>query len=245
MVEEKVIQSEPVAPAEQPVAETPAPQIPAPQAPDTTAVIAEKDALIASLKQELEVAKDDRLGVKRKLDEVYEKQETQRKQVLQDQGQWKDLWEEANKTSQTQAQENAELKKQIADLRASNEAETTKTAALAAISDSGAINAEQILSLLAGKLQKNKDSKVVVLNGGVEQDLDAYIGNLKNPGSGWEHHFKPSSAAGMGAKPTPNSVVSPGMPNPYKEGSMNLTRQMALEANEPELAAVLKREAQT
>ncbi len=128
-------------------------------------------------------------------------------------------------------------------MRASNEAETTKTAALAAISDSGAINAEQILSLLAGKLQKNKDSKVVVLNGGVEQDLNTYIGNLKNPGSGWEHHFKPSSAAGMGAKPTPNSVVSPGMPNPWKEGSINITRQMALEATEPELAAVLKREA--
>ena len=93
--------------------------------------------------------------------------------------------------------------------------------------------------------KKNKDSKVVVLNGGVEQDLDTYIGILKTPGSGWEHHFKPSSAAGMGAKPTPNSVVSPGMPNPYKEGSMNLSRQMALESTEPELASVLKREAQT
>ena len=240
MVEEKVIQSESVASSEQPVAETPVPQ-----APDTAAVLAEKDAVIASLRQELEVAKEDRLGVKRKLDEVYEKQEVQRKQVLQDQGQWKDLWEEANKTSQAQSQENAELKKQIADLQASNEAETTKTAALAAISSSGAINAEQTLSLLSANLKKNDDGKVVVLNGGVEQDLNTYIGNLKNPGSGWEHHFKPSSAAGMGAKPTPNSTVSPGMPNPYKEGSMNLTRQMALEATEPELAAVLKREAQT
>ena len=238
MVEEKVIQSESVASSEQPVAETPVPQ-----APDTAAVLAEKDAVIASLKQELEVAKEDRLGVKRKLDEVYEKQEVQRKQVLQDQGQWKDLWEEANKTSQAQSQENAELKKQIADLQASNEAETTKTAALAAISSSGAINAEQTLSLLSANLKKNDDGKVVVLNGGVEQDLNTYIGNLKNPGSGWEHHFKPSSAAGMGAKPTPNSTVSPGMPNPWKEGSINLTRQMALEATEPELAAVLKREA--
>ena len=35
----------------------------------------------------------------------------------------------------------------------------------------GAINAEQTLSLLQSKLQKNAEGKVVVLNGGVEQDL--------------------------------------------------------------------------
>ena len=242
MVEEKVIQPESVAPAEQPVAEPP---VPSPEAPNLDALKAEYETQIAALKAQVAEENGKFKGLKSKLDEVYDKQETQRKQVLQDQGQWKDLWEEANKTSQAQSQENAELKKQIADLQASNEAETTKTAALAAISSSGAINAEQTLSLLSANLKKNDEGKVVVLNGGVEQDLNAYIGNLKNPGSGWEHHFKPSSAAGMGAKPTPNSAVSPGMPNPYKEGSMNLTRQMALEATEPELAAVLKREAQT
>ena len=59
--------------------------------------------------------------------------------------------------------------------------------------------------MLQGKLQKNAEGKVVVLNGGVEQDLNTYLTSLKNPGSGWEHHFKPSSAAGMGAKPSPTS----------------------------------------
>ena len=240
MVEEQVIQSESVTPAEQPVAETPAPQV-----PDIDAVKAEYEAKLAAVQKELDTAKEDRIGVKRKLDEVYDKQETQRKQVLQDQGQWKDLWEEANKTAQEKEQKINELNKELNDLRATNEVETTKTAALAAISDSGAINAEQTLSLLSANLKKNNEGKVVVLNGGIEQDLNTYIGNLKNPGSGWEHHFKPSSAAGMGAKPTPNSVVSPGMPNPWKEGNINITRQMALESTEPELAAVLKREAQT
>ena len=238
MVEEQVIQSESVTPAEQPVAETPAPQV-----PDIDAVKAEYEAKLAVVQKELDTAKEDRIGVKRKLDEVYDKQETQRKQVLQDQGQWKDLWEEANKTAQEKEQKINELNKELNDLRATNEVETTKTAALAAISDSGAINAEQTLSLLSANLKKNNEGKVVVLNGGIEQDLNTYIGNLKNPGSGWEHHFKPSSAAGMGAKPTPNSVVSPGMPNPWKEGSINITRQMALEATEPDLAAVLKKEA--
>ena len=40
--------------------------------------------------------------------------------------------------------------------------------------------------------------------------------SLKNPGSGWEHHFKPSSAAGMGAKPSPVANAGGGQVNPGK-----------------------------
>ena len=240
MVEEKVIQPESVTPAEQPVAETPVPQ-----APNLDNVKTEYEAQISALKGQLAEAQEDRLGVKRKLDEVYQKQDAERKQKLEDQGQWKDLWEEANKTAQEKEQQILTLNQELENLKASNEAANTKSAALAAISNLGAINAEQTLSLLQDRLKKNNEGNVVVLNGGVEQDLNTYINNLRNPGSGWEHHFKASSAAGMGAKPTPTSNVSPGMNNPWKDGSINITRQMALESTEPELAAVLKREAQT
>ena len=240
MIEEKVIQPESVTPAEQPVAETPVPQ-----APNLDNVKTEYEAQISALKGQLAEAQEDRLGVKRKLDEVYQKQDAERKQKLEDQGQWKDLWEEANKTAQEKEQQILTLNQELENLKASNEAANTKSAALAAISNLGAINAEQTLSLLQDRLKKNNEGNVVVLNGGVEQDLNTYINNLRNPGSGWEHHFKASSAAGMGAKPTPTSNVSPGMSNPWKEGSINITRQMALESTEPELAAVLKREAQT
>ena len=137
------------------------------------------------------------------------------------------------------------LNEELKSLKSSNETANIKTSALSAISNSGAVNAEQMLSLLQDRLKRNDNGDVVVLNGGVEQDLGTYIGNLKNPGSGWEHHFKPSSAAGMGAKPSPTSNVSPGMPNPWKEGTINITRQMTLESTEPDLAAVLKKEAQS
>jgi len=240
MVEEKVIQPESVTPAEQPVAETPVPQ-----APNLDNVKTEYESQISALKGQLAEAQEDRLGVKRKLDEVYQKQDDERKQKLEDQGQWKDLWEEANKTAQEKEQQILTLNQELENLKTSNEAANTKSAALAAISNLGAINAEQTLSLLQDRLKKNNEGNVVVLNGGVEQDLNTYINNLRNPGSGWEHHFKASSAAGMGAKPTPTSNVSPGMNNPWKDGSINITRQMALESTEPELAAVLKREAQT
>ena len=237
-MEEKVIQPESVTPTEQPVAETTIPQ-----APNLDSVKAEYESKISALEAKIAEEGEKFQGIKTKLDDVYKKADDKRKQTLEDQGQWKTLWEEANKTAQDKDQKILELNQELKNLKSSNESANIKNSALSAISDSGAINAQQTLSLLQDKLQKNDKGEVVVLNGGVQQDLNAYIGNLKNPGSGWEHHFKPSSAAGMGAKPTPTSNVSPGMTNPWKEGSINITRQMTLESTEPDLAAVLKKEA--
>ena len=118
-----------------------------------------------------------------------------------------------------------------------------KTTALSAISEAGAINANQMLQLVQGNLTKTEDGSIKVLNGGVEEDINVYLAKLKNPGSGYEHHFKPSTQAGMGAKPTTGTAGAAGIANPWLEGSINLTRQMALEATDPDLAAVLKREA--
>ena len=242
MIEEKVIQSDSVNPAEQPVAET-ASQPTQPQAPNLDAVKAEYENQLSALRKQVADSEEKFKGIKTKLDDVYKQKDQQRKQELEDQGQWKTLWEEANKTAQEKEQQIMTLSQQLEDLKTSNEVASTKTTALAAISNLGAINAEQTLALLQGKLQKNAEGKVVVLNGGVEQDLTNYLTGLKNPGSGWEHHFKPSSAAGMGAKPSPISNAGGGQPNPWKTG--NITQQMLLSEQDPQLAAVLKQEAQT
>jgi len=241
-IEEQVIQPDSVNPAEQPVAET-ASQPNQPQAPNLDTIKAEYEAQVAAARKEAAEAQEKFKGIKTKLDDVYKQKDQQRKQELEDQGQWKTLWEEANKTAQEKEQQIMTLSQQLEDLKTSNEIASTKTTALAAISNLGAINAEQTLALLQGKLQKNAEGKVVVLNGGVEQDLTNYLTSLKNPGSGWEHHFKPSSAAGMGAKPSPVANAGGGQPNPWKTG--NITQQMLLSEQDPQLAAVLKQEAQT
>ena len=237
-IEEKVIQPESVTNAEQPVAETTS----QPQAPDLSSVKAEYEAKLAAARKEATEAQEKFKGIKTKLDDVYKQKEQKRTQELEEQGQWKTLWEEANKTAQEKDQQISSLSQQLEDLKTSNEVASTKTTALAAISNLGAINAEQTLALLQGKLQKNSNGEVVVLNGGVEQNLTSYLTSLKNPGSGWEHHFKPSSAAGMGAKPSPVGNVGGGQVNPWKTG--NLTQQMILSEQDPQLAAVLKQEAQ-
>ncbi len=237
-LEEKVIQPESVTNAEQPVAETTS----QPQAPNLDSIKQQYEAQVAAAKKEAVEAEEKFRGIKSKLDEVYKQKEEKRTKDLEEQGQWKTLWEEANKTAQDKDQQIINLTQQLEEMKNSHEAASTKTTALAAISNQGVINAEQMLSLLQNKLQRNAEGKVVVLNGGVEQDLNSYLTSLKNPGSGYEHHFKPSSAAGMGAKPSPVANAGGGQVNPWKTG--NLTQQMLLLEQDPQLAAVLKQEAQ-
>ena len=237
-IEEKVIEQTPETPA--PEASTPAPPVNdlAKQLQEANERAAKAEALAEQQRKAAEEAEQKFKNAKSKIGQYYD----DRNKALEDQGMYKPLWEEANKTNQEMQNEVNNLKQQIQDLKSSNEAANTKQEALAAISNLGAINAEQTLSLLQGKLQRNAEGKVVVLNGGVEQDLNTYLSSLKNPGSGWEHHFKPSSAAGMGAKPSPIANASGGQVNPWKTG--NLTQQMLLLEQDPQLAAVLKQEAQ-
>ena len=234
-MEEQVIQETPVATPDQPVAET---------ATSTPAVdVSAYEQQIQALKNRASEAEDKFQGIKGKLDDVYKKQDDQRRKTLEDQGQWKDLWEEANKTAQEKQDRIGELERQLQDLRVSNETAAMQTSALSAISQAGAINAEQMLQLVQNGLKKSEDGSVKVLDGGVEQDLGVYLAKLKNPGSGFEHHFKPSTQAGMGAKPSTGTAGAAGIANPWLEGSINLTKQMALDVSDPDLAAVLKREA--
>ena len=237
-IEEKVIEQTPDTLT--PEASTPTPPVNdlAKQLQEANERAAKAEALAQQKSKLAEETEQKFKNAKSKIGQYYD----DRNKALEDQGMYKPLWEEANKTNQEMQNEVNALKQQIQDLKNSNEAASTKTEALAAISNLGAINAEQTLSLLQGKLQKNAEGQVVVLNGGVEQNLTNYLTSLKNPGSGWEHHFKPSSAAGMGAKPSPVANAGGGQPNPWKTG--NVTQQMLISEQDPQMAAVLKQEAQ-
>ena len=100
-IEEKVIQPDSVNPPEQPVAETPSP----PQAPDLSSVKAEDEAKLAAARKEAAEAEEKFKGIKGKLDDVYKQKEEKRTKDLEEQGQWKTLWEEANKTAQEKEQQ--------------------------------------------------------------------------------------------------------------------------------------------
>ena len=239
MIEEKVIEQTQETTAPEVSASTPPVNDLAKQLQEANERAAKAEALAQEKSKLAEETEQKFKNAKSKIGQYYD----DRNKALEDQGMYKPLWEEANKTNQEMQNEVNNLRQQIQDLKTSNEAASTKTEALAAISNLGAINAEQTLSLLQGNLQKNANGEVVVLKGGVEQNLTNYLTSLKNPGSGWEHHFKPSSAAGMGAKPSPVANAGGGQPNPWKTG--NITQQMLISEQDPQMAAVLKQEAQS
>lgn len=159
-------------------------------------------------------------------------------QQLQDQGEYKTLWEQRGAIITDLEKEIADLRGQLESVTQSAAQERLRAASMASISKSGAIAPEQMYALLQSQLRES-DGRPVVLAGGAEQPLETYLSNLKAPGSGFEHHFSATGARGMGT--TAASAIAPGMSNPYKTG--NLTEILALEVENPELAKALKAEA--
>jgi hypothetical protein len=103
----------------------------------------------------------------------------------------------------------------------------------------GVFAPDQLYQLMSQKL-KLQGEDVKALDGGVEVSLAEFIGNLKNPGSGYEHFFSASRVSGMGTSPGSPSLTA-GMDNPYT--TRNFTQIIALENENPELARQLRAEA--
>lgn len=161
---------------------------------------------------------------------------------LEDQGAFKSLWEQAKSTIKERDSEILELRAQLNNVQASAEQERLRAAALQELSRANALAPEQLYGLLQQQLRTDDDGKPVVLAGGAEVPLADHLANLRNPDSGWVHHFAAGNARGMGAQAgAGRGSVAPGMENPYRTG--NFTAAFQLEQSNPELAKALKAEA--
>ena len=213
----------------------------APDAPQPPVDLAEYQRVI----KKLELVQADKAAAGEKNQQLndrlkdLERQLSQRnQQQLQDQGEYKTLWEQRGQIITDLEKENAELRSQLESVTQAAAHERLRAAAMSSISKSGAIAPDQMFALLQSQLRES-EGRPVVLAGGAEQPLDTYLGNLKAPGSGFEHHFASTGARGMG---TSAATIAPGLDNPYKTG--NLTEIISLEVENPELARALKAEAQ-
>ena len=83
----------------------------------------------------------------------------------------------------------------------------------------------------------------MLFRSGVEVPIGEYIANLKNPGSGYEHHFAATNRAGMGVTGSARSTSLPGQTNPWSKESWNITQQMMMLESDPDKARLLKAEA--
>ena len=220
-------------------------QPPADTAPaDDTAALRRKLELVQQdslSKGEANRKLNERLGeLERQLKERETELKSGKQQQLASQGEWKKLWEDANA-------DNARLQQRITELEAAlqakdseAEAERLRASALQMIGQASALAPEQLYGLLASKLRNSEAGPTVIVNG-IEQALNAYLTQLRNPGSGWEHHFAATGTRGMGSAPSTTGL--PGVVNPYKRETFNLTEALRLEAENPDLAKALRAEA--
>lgn len=189
-------------------------------------------------KKEADEARQQMQQLKEELEQLKTLQQSAAQKSLEDQGQYKQLWEDAKRSVSERDQEIVNLRAQLESVTQNAQQERLKAAATGQISQANAVNPQQLYALLQPQLRTDDDGNPVVLNGGVEQPLGDYLANLKQSAE-WQHHFSASGARGMGA--TPTSTVAPGVTNPYRTG--NLTEALRLEISNPELAQALKAEA--
>jgi len=189
------------------------PSAPAPA--DDPAALAAKLALVQQDKAKLGENNrklNERLQeLERTTSELQNKLLTGKTQRLEEQGEYQKLYED-QKVGITRLQDQIrDLEAQLSNERSAVAQERLKAAALSQIGRADVVNAEQMYQLLSPNLRE-ADGKAMVLNGGVEQPLNDYLAQLKNPGSGWEHFFSASNRAGMGA--SPGAAWAPAQPTP-------------------------------
>jgi hypothetical protein len=189
-------------------------------------------------KKDADEARQEMQNLRKEMEQFKEAQQTAVRSSLEEQGQFKQLYHDLQGSYKELQAKNLELNAQLESVTQESQQERLKAAALSQINTAGALNSQQMYTLIQTALRQSDEGTPVVLNGGVEIDLGTYLSDLKQAPE-WQHHFGASPAAGMGSAPA--SSVAPGKENPYKTG--NLTEALRLEVENPELAKAFKAEA--
>ena len=229
-------QQAPVTPVEavapQPVAES------SDLATQLEALRAKNQELIAERRKD----RENRENLQKQLDELRVAQESAKTAKLAESGEFKTLWEQAQETVAELKQQLAAKESEVEQIRQGFTQEQVKSAAIAQLSQAGALAPDQLYRLLQENLRAKEGQPVAVV-GGVEVPVGEYIANLKNPGSGYEHHFAATNRAGMGVTGSARNTSFPGQANPWSKDSWNVTQQMMMLASDPDKARLLKAEA--
>jgi len=202
------------------------------------ALRAKNQELIAERRKD----RENRETLQKQLEEVRAAQEQAKTAKLAESGEYKTLWEEAQNTVAELKQQLAAKETEVDQIRQGFTQEQVKSAAITQLSQAGALAPDQLYRLLQENLRA-KDGQPVAVVGGVEVPVGEYIANLKNPGSGYEHHFAATNRAGMGVTGSARATALPGQTNPWLKDSWNVTQQMILLSKDPDKARLLKAEA--
>ena len=221
--------------------ETGAPQ-PVAESSDLAAQLEALKAKNAELIAERRKDRDNRESLQQQLDELKAAQESAQTQKLAESGEFRTLWEQAQETVASLKEQLAERESKISSMEANFSQEQLKSSAIAQLSQAGALAPDQLYRLVQENLRA-KDGQPVAVVGGIEVPVGEYIANLKNPGSGYEHHFAASNRAGMGVTGSARATALPGQTNPWSQEGWNITQQMMMLSEDPDRARLLRAEA--
>ena len=233
MPEEQQTTATPVEPvASQPVADS------SDLANQIEALRAKNQELIAERRKD----RENRENLQKQLDEIRATQEQAKTTKLAESGEYKTLWEEAQQTVAALKQELAAKESEVEQVKQGFTQEQLRASAISQLSQAGALAPDQLYRLLQENL-RTKEGQPVAVVGGVEVPVGDYITNLKNPGSGYEHHFAATNRTGMGVTGSARSTALPGQTNPWSKDAWNVTQQMMMLSSDPDKARLLKAEA--
>jgi len=202
------------------------------------ALRAKNQELIAERRKD----RENRENLQKQLDDLRIAQEEAKTAKLAESGEYKTLWEEAQQTVAELKQQLSQKESEVEQVRQGFTQEQLRASAIAQLSQAGALAPDQLYRLLQENLRAKEGQPVAVV-GGVEVPVGEYISNLKNPGSGYEHHFAASNRAGMGVTGSARATALPGQANPWSKEGWNITQQMMMLASDPDKARLLKAEA--
>jgi rhamnose utilization protein RhaD (predicted bifunctional aldolase and dehydrogenase) len=232
-------------PEEQQAAETPVESVATQPVAESFDLAAQLEALRAKNQELISERRKDRENretLQKQVEELRLAQESAKTAKLAESGEFKTLWEQAQETVAELKQQLAAKESEVEQIRQGFTQEQVKSAAIAQLSQAGALAPDQLYRLLQENLRA-KDGQPVAVVGGVEVPVGEYIANLKNPGSGYEHHFAATNRAGMGVTGSARTTSLPGQANPWSKDSWNITQQMMMLASDPDKARLLKAEA--
>lgn len=218
-----------------------APQLVA-ESSDLAAQLEAVKAKNAELISERRKDRENRENLQKQLDGIQQAQEQAKTTKLAESGEYRTLWEEAQKTVAELKQQLNTKESEVEQIRQGFTQEQLRAGAIAQLSQAGALAPDQLYRLLQENLRA-KEGQPVAVAGGVEVPISDYIANLKNPGSGYEHHFAASNRSGMGVTSSARSTAVPGQSNPWSKEAWNVTQQMMMLVDNPDMARLLKSEA--
>ncbi len=176
--------------------------------------------------------------LQKQISELQQNTQQQKQQKLAESGEFQQLWKDASASVADRDKRIQELEAQAQEREIAFQQQTIQARAVSAFQQAGVQQSDHMYALLKDKLRM-KDGAVVALDGGVETDLGGYLNNLKSPDSQFAYMFAGSGARGMGS--AGSTPTSSGGSNPYL--TKNFSEVIRLEAENPEMAARLKAQA--